>query len=100
MSDSFLQSILSSSIVLLVLLTAVSVIMAVYNWRRMKKQKTYYENIHKTLAAGQRVSFAGGLFGKLVRVGKETCDVELKDGTVIEVSRYAIQEIIDSKKKN
>ena len=33
--------------------------------------------------------------GKLVRVGKETCDIEVKSGAVIEVSRYAVQEILD-----
>ena len=61
----------------------------------MRKQKNYYKDVHIELAPGKKVAFSNGLIGKLVRVGKETCDIEIKSGAVIEVSRYAVQEVLD-----
>ncbi len=89
------DNILASSLVLLVFLLVVGVILTIVNYLRMRKQKDYYKDIHVELAPGKKVAFSSGLIGKLVRVGKETCDIEVKSGAVIEVSRYAIQEILD-----
>ena len=95
MPENFMENILASSIVFLVFLAVIGVIFTVLNWRRMSKQKDYYKDVHTELAAGKRVAFSNGLIGKLVRVGKETCDIEVKSGAVIEVSRYAVQEVLD-----
>lgn len=89
-----LESILSSCAALLILIAAMGAVYAIYGAVRARRQKDYFAGIHKGLAVGQRVAFAGGLYGKLVRVGKETCDVEIKSGVVVEVSRYAIQKIV------
>ena len=88
----FWQSVLSACAALLILI-AIMVVYAIYSAVKAKKQKAYFAELHASLRKGQRVAFAGGLYGKLVRVGEETCDVEVKSGAVIEVSRYAIQEI-------
>ncbi len=89
------DNILASSIVFLVFLLVIGVGATVANYLRMRKQKDYYKDVHTELAVGKKVAFSSGLMGKLVRVGKETCDIEVKSGAVIEVSRYAIQEILD-----
>ncbi len=89
------DNILASSIVFLVFLLVIGVGATVANYQRMRKQKDYYKDVHTELAVGKKVAFSSGLIGKLVRVGKETCDIEVKSGAVIEVSRYAIQEILD-----
>ncbi len=89
------DNILASSIVFLVFLLVIGVGATVANYLRMRKQKDYYKDVHTELAVGKKVAFSSGLIGKLVRVGKETCDIEVKSGAVIEVSRYAIQEILD-----
>ncbi|HQE69626.1 MAG TPA: preprotein translocase subunit YajC [Atopobiaceae bacterium] len=89
-----IESILSSCVALLILTAAMGVVYAIYSAVKARKQKDYFAEIHRELAVGQRVAFAGGLYGKLVRVGKETCDVEIKSGVVVEVSRYAIQKIV------
>ena len=94
MPENFMENILASSIVFLVFLAVIGVIFTVLNYRRMSKQKDYYKDAHTELEVGKRVAFSNGLIGKLVRVGKETCDIEVKSGAVIEVSRYAIQEVI------
>lgn len=95
MPENFMENILASSIVFLVFLAVIGVIFSIVNYRRMSKQKDYYKDVHTELAPGKKVAFASGLIGKLVRVGKETCDIEVKSGAVIEVSRYAVQEILD-----
>ena len=79
----FWQNVLAACAALLILIAIMGVVYAIYS----------AAELHANLKVGQRVAFAGGLFGKLVRVGEETCDVEVKSGAVIEVSRYAIQEI-------
>lgn len=94
MPENFMENILASSIVFLVFLAVIGVIFTVLNYRRMSKQKDYYKDVHTELEMGKMVAFSNGLIGKLVRVGKETCDIEVKSGAVIEVSRYAIQEVI------
>ena len=94
MPENFMENILASSIVFLVFLAVIGVIFTVLNYRRMSKQKDYYKDVHTELEVGKRVAFSNGLIGKLVRVGKETCDIEVKSGAVIEASRYAIQEVI------
>ncbi len=89
------DNILASSIVFLTFLLVIGILLTVVNYLRMRKQKDYYKDVHTELAVGKKVAFSSGLIGKLVRVGKETCDIEVKSGAVIEVSRYAIQEILD-----
>lgn len=87
------ESILSSCVALLILLAIMGVIFTLVSFFRTKKQQRYFEELHKDLRRGQKVTFGGGMFGKLVRIGTDTCDVEVKSGAVIEVSRFAIQTI-------
>lgn len=94
MPENFMENILASSIVFLVFLAVIGIIFTVLNYRRMSKQKDYYKDVHTELETGKKVAFSNGLIGTLKRVGKETCDIEVKSGAVIEVSRYAIQEVI------
>lgn len=94
------QSILGAFVALLAAVGVVGVIYAIHGARQSKKQQRYFEDLHSRMAAGQHVVFSGGLHGTLVRVGKETCDVKVKSGAVVEVSRYAIQSIADGGKKN
>ena len=49
--------------------------------------------LQENLAPGQLVVLADGIYGKIVRVGKETVDLEFKSG-VAEVARYAIARVI------
>lgn len=89
------ESILASSIVLLAFLVIIALIYFVLNSGKVKKQKAYYEKIHTSLSKGQKVMFSDGIYGTLTRVGTDTCDVAVKSGAVLEVSRYAIQEIVE-----
>lgn len=89
-----LQNILASSIVLIAFILLSAILFGLLNMRKMKAKKQYLKELHQNLKIGQNVIFSGGLYGSLTRVGTETVDVKVKSGTVIEVSRYAISEIL------
>ena len=37
--------------------------------------------------------FCGGVYGKIVKVGNETVDVEVAKNVVLTVSRYSVQSV-------
>ena len=60
-----------------------------------KKRRSQIGDIHTTLTVGSKVMFAGGILGKVVRIGEdEFIGVEIAPKTIIEVSRFAVQSII------
>ena len=87
------EYILASSIVLLALLVLIGLMANVFAWRASKKKTTGAQKLQENLAPGQLVVLADGIYGKVVRVGKETVDIEFKSG-VAEVARYAVVRVI------
>ena len=59
----------------------------------MKKKASYFEKIHTELAPGHEVMFGGGIFGTVKSVDGDVVQVKVRSGAVMDVSRYAIQEI-------
>ena len=71
-----------------VILTAISAV-------NMKKRRQQIGDIHTTLTVGTKVMFAGGIYGKIVRMGDdEVIGVEIAPRTIVEISRFAVQEIV------
>ena len=69
------------------ILTAISAV-------NMKKRRQQMGDIHTTLAVGSKIMFAGGIYGKVVRVGEdEIIGVEVAPKTIIDISRFSIQGI-------
>ncbi|WP_058271157.1 preprotein translocase subunit YajC [Olsenella massiliensis] len=93
MGEGFVSNMLASSVALLILFAGIGIVLMVVSLVRARSQKNAYAEVHKNLKAGQRILFAGGIFGELVRVGTKTCDVRVKSGEVLEISRFAIQQI-------
>ena len=70
-----------------IILTAISAV-------NMKKRREQMAEMHTTLAIGSKVMFAGGIYGKVVRMGEdEIIGVEIAPKTIIDISRFAIQAI-------
>ena len=88
-------AILASSVVLLVLLAVMGLVAFALSTRKTKARKQFLADLHTNLAPGKRVMFAGGLYGTVTKVGTEVVEVKVKDGTTLDVSRYAIQEIVE-----
>ncbi len=94
-----LEGVLNSSIALLGLLAIGAIIYYILSFTRIKKRRQHFEDLHNSLAVGQEVEFSNGLYGVLTSVGQERCDIRVKSGAIISVSRYAITEIVGRGKK-
>lgn len=62
----------------------------------MRKRREALGEVHTELKIGSKIMFAGGIYGKVVGIEEETVNVEVARGTVIQISRYAIQALADS----
>ncbi|MGC6769814.1 preprotein translocase subunit YajC [Enterococcus sp. LJL128] len=90
------QSILASSVVMIVFLLVMAVGYYLLNYKNVKRQKDHYRKLHQDLAVGQQIIFLNGVYGTLMRVGDETVDVKVKSNAVMEISRFAVTEIVKS----
>ena len=89
------EVILWTCITIAVLMGIFGLILSIISAVNMKKRRTEIGDIHTTLAIGSKVIFAGGFVGKIVRLGEEEIiGIEIAPKTIVEVSRYAIQQIV------
>ena len=89
------EVILWTCITLGVLMGIFGLILSVISAVNMKKRRQEIGDIHTTLAVGTKVMFAGGIFGKVVRIDEgEIIGVEIAPKTIIDISRFAVQSII------
>ena len=88
------EVILWTCITIAVLMGVIAMILTVISAVNMKKRRKQIGEIHTTLAVGSKVMFAGGIYGKVVRVGEdEVIGVEIAPKTIIDISRYSVQAI-------
>ena len=85
------EMILAASIVVLVFLF---LFLAVSSFLNGKHQKGYFAELQQSLKKGQKIKLYGGIIGEIQALGKETVDLRVKSGTVIEVERSAVAEIM------
>lgn len=57
--------------------------------KQAKKEKEFREGLKK----GDRVSFAGGVYGKVHNVAEHTIDVEISNGVVVTVEKSMVQPL-------
>ena len=90
------EVILWTCITLAVIMGVIGLILTIISSVNMKKRREEIGTLHTTLAIGSKVMFAGGIYGKVVRLGEEEIiGVEIAPKTIIEISRFAIQAIVD-----
>ena len=90
------EVILWTCITIGVLVGVFGLILSLISASNMKKRRKEIGEIHTTLALGSKVMFAGGIYGKVVRLGQEEIiDVEVAPKTIIQISRFAIQGIVE-----
>ena len=85
--------ILGASIALLGLMVIMGVAYTIWSQINMRKKRKYFEELHVELAPGREVMFGGGIFGTVEAVDGDRVAVRVRSGAVMDVSRYAVQEI-------
>ena len=60
----------------------------------MKKNREAMRDLQGAIKVGARIMFAGGIYGKIVKIKNDVIDVEINKSTVIQISRYSIQNVI------
>lgn len=89
------EVVLWTCITLAVLMGVFALILITISAVNMRKRRKEVGDIHTTLEPGCRVMFAGGFYGKVVRIDNdEIIGIEVAPKTVVDVSRYAVQQII------
>ena len=58
--------------------------------KRVKEQKAMIEALQK----GDEVATAGGILGKVIKVGEDSAAIEIADNVVIQVQKAAIQNVL------
>ena len=88
------EVVLWTCITLTVIMGVIGLILSIVSASNMKKRRKEIGEIHTTLAIGSRVMFAGGIYGKVVRLGEEEIiGVEIAPKCIIDISRFSIQAI-------
>ena len=88
------EVILWTCITIAVLMGIFGMILSIISAVNMKKRRQQIGDIHTTLAVGSKVMFAGGIYGKVVRMGEdEVIGVEIAPKTIIDISRFSVQAI-------
>lgn len=59
--------------------------------RNMKRNREAMAELQKNIKLGASVMFAGGIYGKIVKIKDDVIDVEVSKGVVVKISRYSIQ---------
>jgi len=88
--------ILWTCITIAVLMGIFAMILSIISAVNMRKRRNQIGTIHTTLGVGSKVMFAGGFYGKVVRMGdEEIIGVEIAPKTIVEISRFAVQAIVE-----
>lgn len=88
------EVVLWTCITIAVLAGIVALILIFISAKNVKKRASELKDIHIEIKPGMKIMFCGGIYGKIVSVGKETVEVEVSKNVVITVSRYSIQNIL------
>ena len=90
------EVVLWTCITIAVLMGVFGLILSIISAVNMRKRRQEVGDLHTTLAIGKRVMFAGGIYGKVVRMNDtdEIIGVEVAPKTIIDISRFAVQEIV------
>lgn len=81
---------------LFVIAVVVALGLALVSAVNIRKRREELSEVHTELAIGCKVVCCGGIYGKVVGINDndEVVNVEVAKGTVITISRYAIQTLI------
>ena len=88
------EVILWTCVTMAVIFGIIAMILAFISAKNVRKRRKELGEVHTELRIGSQVVFAGGIYGRVVGIEADTVNIEVAKGTVIKVSRYAIQSLI------
>jgi preprotein translocase subunit YajC len=78
---------------MLIWLILIFVVMWLLMVRPQQKQAKKEREFREKLKKGDRVSFSGGIYGKVHEVAEHTIDVEIANGVVVTVEKSMVQPL-------
>lgn len=87
---------MSSIWLLIALLVFMWLLMIRPQQKQAKKERQFRESMKK----GDRVSFSGGIYGKVHEVSEHTVDIEISNGVIVTVEKNMVQPIADTNANN
>ena len=88
------EVILWTCVTMAVIFGIIAMILAFISAKNVRKRRKELGEVHTELRIGSQVVFAGGIYGRVVGIEADTVNIEVAKGTVIKVSRYAIQSLL------
>ncbi|WP_151409473.1 preprotein translocase subunit YajC [Anaerococcus sp. Marseille-P9784] len=88
------KEVLQISIIFMIFIGLFLVTMQIVSARNLKKTKEKIKVLQEALKPGVEVMLLGGIYGKLVKLNKDTALIEIADNTEIKVDRSSIQAIV------
>lgn len=88
------KEVLQISIIFMIFIGLFLVTMQIVSARNLKKTKEKIKVLQEALKPGVEVMLLGGIYGKLVKLDKDTALIEIADNTEIKVDRSSIQAIV------
>lgn len=93
------EVILWTCVTIAVLMGVIGLVLTIVSSVNMRKRRKQVAETYTTLAVGCKVIFGGGILGKVVRMGEdEFIGVEIAPKTIVEISRFAVQQIVTDQK--
>ena len=77
-----------------VLIGICAIVLLFISSRNMKNNREAMKDLQGAIKVGARIMFAGGIYGKKKKKKNDVIDVEINKSTVIQISRYSIQNVI------
>lgn len=78
-----------------VLLAVFAMILSIISAKNVKRRRKELSEVHTELKIGSKILFAGGIYGRVVGIEDETLNVEVAKSTVIKISRYCVQSLVN-----
>ena len=88
------EVILWTSVTLVVIAGVIGIVLSIVSAKNVRKQREKLGKVHTELHIGSQVMFSGGIYGRVVGIEADTVNVEVAKNTIIKISRYAIQSLI------
>lgn len=88
------EVVLWTCITLGVAVGVVLIVLSIISAKNVRKRRSELQEVHTELSVGSKILCCGGIYGKVVGFeGEDDVNVEIAKGTVIKISRYAIQTL-------